>query len=212
MPQVEPPFVVKICGITNEDDAQAAIAAGANALGFNFYEKSPRYVTPSQARALDAAGNYLRVGVFVNASADDILRIAGQVRLDVVQLHGERCEVPGQSGCRIWRSVRGDGAPPAEDARIEAYLLDTASPQFGGSGRSFDWSRAIGFPYRAIVAGGLDGGNVADAIAQLRPWGVDACSRIESRPGRKDTARMQAFVHAALAGSESFRTQEIGSL
>jgi phosphoribosylanthranilate isomerase len=212
MPQIEPAFVVKICGITNEADARAAFAAGANALGFNFYGKSPRYVSPSQARALNVPGNYLRVGVFVNASAADMLRIAEHALLDVLQLHGDGCEIPETSRHRIWRSVSGDGPVPAEDARIEAYLLDTVTPQFGGSGQSFDWSRAMDFPYRAIVAGGLDGSNVAQAIAELRPWGVDACSRIESQPGRKDAERMRAFVHAALAASESLRTQEIGSL
>jgi phosphoribosylanthranilate isomerase len=95
---------------------------------------------------------------------------------------------------------------------VEAYLLDTATPRFGGSGRTFDWSRAKDFPYRAIVAGGLDGSNVAEAVAAIRPWGVDACSRIESQSGRKDAGRMQAFVRAALAASEALRAQEIGSL
>jgi phosphoribosylanthranilate isomerase len=209
---VEPPFVVKVCGVTNEGDAQAALEAGANALGFNFYQKSPRYVTPSRAREFAAAGDCLRVGVFVNATAEELLRIAEKARLDVLQLHGERWEVPDGSGYRIWRSVRGDGPAPEANSQVEAYLLDTATPEFGGSGRVFDWSLAKGFPYRAIVAGGLDGGNVADAIAALQPWGVDGCSRIESRPGKKDIERMRAFVRAALGAIELLRTQEIGSL
>jgi phosphoribosylanthranilate isomerase len=95
---------------------------------------------------------------------------------------------------------------------VEAYLLDTPTPEFGGSGQTFDWSRAQKFPFRTIVAGGLDGSNVAGAIATLQPWGVDACSRIESRPGKKDEVRMKAFIRAALEGSEPLRLQEIGSL
>lgn len=207
MPRVEPAFVVKVCGITDNDDARAAITTGANALGFNFYKKSPRYISASRAAEIPV-GDYLRVGVFVNATAAEMLQIAGEARLDVLQLHGERIEVPRGCGYRIWRSVRGDGPAPDSHPDIEAYLLDTATPEFGGSGRTFSWSRAVGFPHRAIVAGGLDGDNVADAITILRPWGVDACSRIESRPGRKDLIRMQAFVRAALAASESVRTQE----
>jgi phosphoribosylanthranilate isomerase len=209
---VEPAFVVKICGVTNEADARAALEAGANALGFNFYQKSPRHMTPSRARAVAATEDCLRVGVFVNATAEELLRVAEKARLDVLQLHGEECEVPDGSGYRIWRSVRGDGPTPEADSRVEAYLLDTATPAFGGSGRVFDWSLAKGFPYRAIVAGGLDGGNVAEAIAALEPWGVDACSRIESRPGKKDVERMRAFVRAALEASELLRSQEISSL
>lgn len=214
MARIDPAFIVKICGITAADDARAAVAAGANALGFNFYAKSPRYVSPAQAReiAQHVPGEYLRVGVFVNATAADLLRIAAETQLDVLQLHGEDCEIPAGNEFRIWRSVRGDGPVPSSDARIEAYLLDTPTPDFGGSGRPFDWSRAACFPYRAVVAGGLDAGNVARAIALLRPWGVDACSRIESHPGRKDLKRMQEFIETALAASELPRTQEIGSL
>jgi phosphoribosylanthranilate isomerase len=99
---------------------------------------------------------------------------------------------------------------------VEAYLLDTPTPEFGGSGRTFDWSRALTFPYRAIVAGGLDASNVGSAIAALQPWGVDACSRLESRPGKKDEARMRGFIdaalRAALESSEPLRSQEVSFL
>jgi phosphoribosylanthranilate isomerase len=209
--QIEPAFVVKVCGVTEEVDGHAALAAGANALGFNFYAKSPRYITARRAGEIARAlgGSYLRVGVFVNASVDELLATAAEVPLDVLQLHGEKCEVPGGTQYRIWRSVRGDGPAPEPDTRVEAYLLDTQTPEFGGSGRTFDWARAQEFPYRAIVAGGLDSANVADAIASLQPWGVDACSCIESRPGRKDEGRMRAFIRAALEASELLRSQEV---
>jgi phosphoribosylanthranilate isomerase len=85
------------------------------------------------------------------------------------------------------------------DPNVEAWLLDTPTPQYGGSGQSFDWSLAAGFPGRAIVAGGLDASNVARAVSIARPWGVDACSRLESSPGQKDSTRIQLFVEAALA-------------
>jgi phosphoribosylanthranilate isomerase len=209
--QIEPAFVVKVCGVTEEVDGHAALAAGANALGFNFYAKSPRYITARRAGEIARAlgGSYLRVGVFVNASVDELLATAAEVPLDVLQLHGEQCEVPGGTQYRIWRSVRGDGPAPEPDTRVEAYLLDTQTPEFGGSGRTFDWSLAQDFPYRVIVAGGLDAANVAEAIASLQPWGVDACSCIESRPGRKDEGRMRAFIRAALEASELLRSQEV---
>jgi len=89
------------------------------------------------------------------------------------------------------------------DARIEAYLLDSATPAFGGSGKTFGWELASGFGQRVIVAGGLDAGNVVAAIEALHPWGVDACSRLESYPGRKDRQRVQSFIHAAIQASQA---------
>ena len=209
MLHIEPDFVVKVCGVTEEADAQAALDAGANALGFNFYPKSSRFVPPEVARGIAASSSrdYLRVGVFVNATVSDLLRIGEEARLDVLQLHGDECEIPADVRFRIWRGVRGDRPAPQADSRIEAYLLDAPTPQFGGSGKTFEWGLAKGFPYRAVVAGGLDGSNVAAAIAALQPWGVDACSRIELRPGKKDIRRMSVFIEAALRGSEALRMQ-----
>ena len=206
MARIEPAFIVKVCGITEETDARAALDAGANAVGFNFYPKSSRYISPERAREIVQAldGQFLRVGVFVNASAEQLIAVAETVPLDVLQLHGDDCSIPEGTGYRIWRSIRGDGPAPEADERVEAYLLDAHSSAYGGSGRTFDWSRARKFPFRAIVAGGLDGSNVAGAIASLHPWGVDACSRIERAPGKKDAARTRDFVRAALEGSELF--------
>ncbi|MFL6449861.1 MAG: phosphoribosylanthranilate isomerase [Bryobacteraceae bacterium] len=191
-------FIVKICGITEEEDGEVALEAGANALGFNFYPQSPRYVTPARARQLtDALGStYLRVGVFVNPTEAELKAAMVAVQLDVLQLHGEACATP-PLGARVWRSLALP-AVIAADEGAEAFLLDSPSPQFGGSGRTFDWSLAASFPRRAILAGGLDALNVADAIRAARPWGVDACSRLEQKPGRKDGSRVRAFVAAAL--------------
>lgn len=194
-----PRRIVKICGITNLDDANAAIDAGASALGFNFWPQSPRYVSADGAARIVAAlsADVLKVGVFVDATPEHTAEISRRVGLDVVQIHG------GDTGLRCWRAYRvgADGALAINDAgTAEAILLDTAVPGFrGGTGRSFPWHVARGLGYRIVVAGGLDESNVRDAIREARPWGVDACSRIESAPGRKDRNKMTAFVREALA-------------
>jgi phosphoribosylanthranilate isomerase len=183
------PFIVKVCGVTTREDAQAALDAGANALGFNFYPRSPRFVSFERAAEMIAAlrGDFLRVGVFVNPEEEIEAPF-----LDVAQIHGA-----GRAAMPIWRAVNPGNVPAADD-NVEAWLLDTVTPAFGGSGQSFDWSLAAGFPYRAIIAGGLDAGNVGEAIRVARPWGVDSCSRLESAPGRKDHAKVAAFVENAL--------------
>ena len=213
MTRADSTFVVKVCGITREEDAQAAIDAGANALGFNFYPKSPRYVSPERARQIVQAvqGDYLKVGVFVNSPEPELLSTGAVVPLDVLQLHGERLAIPAGERFRIWRGIPGETAAPAPDQRIEAYLLDAVTPDYGGSGKAFNWSRAADFPYRAIVAGGLDASNVAEAISAVRPWGVDACSRIEAGPGRKDLRGMRDFVARALQAREIMFTEEVKS-
>lgn len=200
-------FVIKICGITNEEDAQVAIEAGANALGFNFYAGSPRYITPARAHQIAAALErpFLRVGVFVNATEAQLTTAAREVPLDVLQLHGDNCPAQLSSAYRMWRSIIAGDVTSSEYARAEAYVLDSPGPLFGGSGKCFDWALAATFVYRKIIAGGLDATNVADAIRTTKPWGVDACSRLESSPGKKDSRRVRDFVHAALAA----RPQEI---
>lgn len=192
-------FLIKICGITNEEDAQIALDAGANALGFNFYSKSPRHITPTRAKEIvDAvSGEFLRVGVFVNAASDELTRTAEQVPLDVLQLHGEVGALQSLKAYRIWKAI-APNKRPNEEGSVEAYLLDTVTLSYGGSGRTFDWNLAAKFPHRAIIAGGLDADNVAQAIEAALPWGVDACSRLECSPGKKDQQRVRDFVHAAL--------------
>ncbi|MGI8990416.1 MAG: phosphoribosylanthranilate isomerase [Bryobacteraceae bacterium] len=191
----------KICGITNAEDALAAIEHGAGALGFNFYPASPRYVAPHELRhwlgTLPSA--VWKVGVFVNEAPARVAEIAEMLHLDVVQLHGDEKPEDFPDHLRAWKAVqvRADFAFAALDRYpAEAVLLD--GPR-GGSGRNFDWSLATGGSRKVIVAGGLDASNVRLAIERIQPWGVDACSRIESSPGKKDRARMAQFLKAALA-------------
>jgi phosphoribosylanthranilate isomerase len=199
-------YVIKICGITTPQDAEHAVASGATALGFNFYPKSVRYLSLDRARqiARSLPESVLKVGVFVNASAEELSVIAAAVPLDVLQLHGE---MPGAvPNDRIWRSLSVDKnfKSTALSGSCEAYLLDAPSLDFGGSGKTFDWS-LIGAStpsIRLIVAGGLDASNVSEAIAALHPWGVDACSRLEFLPGRKDALKVQAFIEAARTAFE----------
>lgn len=197
-------FVVKICGITNEEDARIAIEAGADALGFNFYKASPRYITPARAREIVEAvtGAYWKIGVFVNPGEEELQAACEETGFDVAQLHGNACRTPRSGSYRVWKSIDAAAELPVRNTRIEAYLLDTPGPQFGGSGRTFPWGLAKEFPFRAILAGGLDGENVAEAIATVRPWGVDACSRLEAKPGKKDARRVREFIHNARAASE----------
>ena len=193
-------MMVKICGVTNPEDALAAIDGGASALGFNFYPKSPRYIDPDRAAELIAGlpAAVWKVGVFVNESPERITEMVGRVGLDVVQLVGQAIRLPG---LRIWRTAYVDEnfrVSDIEDDPAEAILLDAPAGQaYGGTGRTFDWSRAAGSTRRIILAGGLDAGNVRQAIAAARPWGVDICSRIESSPGRKDHVKMAQFLREA---------------
>jgi phosphoribosylanthranilate isomerase len=196
-------MIVKVCGITNRDDALLAVEAGASALGFNFYRRSPRYLDPEDAARIVEAlpATVWKVGVFVNetpARAAEITRIAG---LDIAQLHGDETPEAIPDGVRSWKamSVGAAFSLGALDAfPVEAFLLDApANGQYGGTGRSFDWSLARGSRHKIVLAGGLDASNVRAAIETAQPWGVDACSRLESAPGRKDPARVRAFVRAA---------------
>jgi phosphoribosylanthranilate isomerase len=196
-------MIVKVCGITNRYDALLAVEAGASALGFNFYPRSPRYLEPEEAaRIVEAVpAKVWKVGVFVNetpARVAEITRIAG---LDNAQLHGDETPEAIPHVVRSWKAMSVDTAFSLDllDAfPVEAFLLDaSANGQYGGTGRSFDWSLARGSRHKIMLAGGLDASNVRAAIETARPWGVDACSRLESAPGRKDPARVRAFVRAA---------------
>jgi phosphoribosylanthranilate isomerase len=195
-------MILKICGITNSADAAAAIASGANAIGFNFYPRSPRYIAPENAAAIVTSG-VRRVGVFVNETRARIEEIARIAALDIAQLHGE--ESPGDypSAITVWKAARvGEdfSFAPYEDIPAEAVLLDgPAADLYGGAGKPFDWRRAAGYKRPIIIAGGLDASNVARAIALAHPWGVDACSRIETAPGIKDHQKMTDFLLAAKA-------------
>jgi phosphoribosylanthranilate isomerase len=213
-------MMVKICGITRREDAEAAVEAGASALGFIFYPKSPRYVTPSVAAALGKGFDHiLKVGIFVDESPAAIEAIMATAKLDVAQVYGDA--IPKNT--RVWKAFRpADLANPLNNqpanpltnrpahplphaseprasasgwtltADTEAILLDGPA-----NGISFDWTSARDPDHKIIIAGGLDASNVADAIRIAKPWGVDASSKLESAPGVKDHQKMRAFIKAA---------------
>jgi len=204
---------VKICGLTSVGDGRAAAAAGADAVGFVFWSRSPRCVAPSRAGEIAAAlpPFVARVGVFVDEPRDAVERIAGEVGLDVVQLHGD--EAPGDfRGLRrrLVKALRlGDGvrsAIGAWSALGSGILLDAGTPALpGGTGRRLDWPAVAALRDAApwlMLAGGLDPDNVAEAIRVVRPDAVDVSSGVESSPGVKDPVRVAAFVRAARRAGE----------
>jgi len=191
-------MMVKICGITNLEDALAAAAGGASALGFNFWPRSPRYVTAESAgRVIERLpATVWKVGVFVDEDPRTMERIAREAGLDVVQLHGEEKAANFPAAMRVWKAIRIRGdfeAAWLDEYPAEAILLDGPA-----NGVSFDWKLAAGVSKKVIVAGGLDADNVRAVIQQAKPWGVDACSRLECAPGRKDHGKMAQFLKAAL--------------
>lgn len=193
-------MMVKICGITNRDDALAAAEAGASAVGFNFYRQSPRYISPTGAAMIGEKlpPNLWKVGVFVNEEPETIAKIVLDASLDIAQLHG----ASDARGVRIWRALSSTLDPDlmqtmAEGA--EAVLIDSpADPTCGGTGETWDWSQIPHLAQKIIIAGGLDEKNVHTAISIAHPWGVDACSRLEKSPGIKDHDKMRRFIQAAL--------------
>lgn len=190
-------MMVKICGITNREDALAAVEAGASAIGFNFYRQSPRYISHTGAAMIGEKipANVWKVGVFVDESPEAIARIMIDTGLDVAQLHG----ISSARGFRIWQAISADDpAALASTEGVEAVLIDSTDGVTGGSGRTWDWSKAPHLKQKIIIAGGLDAENVRTAVEQAHPWGVDACSRIEREPGLKDHEKMRKFIQAAL--------------
>jgi phosphoribosylanthranilate isomerase len=192
-------MILKVCGITNQDDAAAAVDGGATAIGFNFYMPSPRFIAAEVAANIVTPPDVRRVGVFVNEPPARIEEIARVARLDVVQLHGDErtagFRVPAWKAVRVGAGFRFDSY---EGFPAEALLLDGPAAQlYGGAGHTFEWKVAASSAWRIIIAGGLDGSNVARAIELARPWGVDACSKIESTPGKKDHKKMLEYLQAA---------------
>jgi phosphoribosylanthranilate isomerase len=183
-------MMVKVCGITRREDAEAAVAAGASALGFVFYPKSPRYVTPAKAAELGQGLDVWKVGVFVEETAASIAAVMRAARLDVAQIYGGSAP----AGTRVWRAFRMTSAVRSELVNgAEAVLLDGPA-----NGIAFDWTLTQSAGGKLIVAGGLDASNVAEAIRTAKPWGVDASSRLEISPGVKDHGKVRQFVEAAL--------------
>lgn len=197
---------VKICGITNVDDAKAAVDAGADALGFIFAD-SPRKVSIETAsRIITAIGPWTAVvGVFVDASTDEIRKTAERCRLTAVQLHGNEPATLAQKlgGLRVIKAFRVAPDFRADSLRnypCDAFLFDTAQAgRFGGTGKIFDWKllKNARWPRPVIVSGGLNPGNVAAAVKLLRPYAVDVSSGVEKRPGRKDHKLVKEFIRNA---------------
>jgi phosphoribosylanthranilate isomerase len=228
---------IKICGITNTEDALAAVEAGADALGFVFYDKSPRKTDPDHAGEIAAKlpAHVKKVGVFVDEPAEQIAEIFQRAGLTGAQLHASMGKSSADLHDLVSRGVkevypvfpagllfdaggryRGVKIQPPADQRDEvqramtAVVLDSSThDQPGGTGRTFDWNEAapgvelLKRFFRVIVAGGLNPDNVAQAVRTLSPWGVDVASGVEAAPGRKDHAKLRAFVQAAREASRN---------
>jgi len=202
-------FTVKICGLTNVDDARWALEEGADYLGFVLYPPSPRYISPQTlAEVMDHLPDQVHaVGVFVNEVPLRVKQIASSCRLMAVQLNGD--EAPeGFAGfpVPVWRAVRlesGEWKPGPEQWKAERFIMDAASPAYGGTGVKIDWKAGHEFAsgHRAILAGGLDPESVAEAIRQVRPAGVDVSSGVECTPGKKDARKVAAFIARAKAAA-----------
>ena len=197
---------VKICGITNIGDARHASACGADALGFVFYPGSPRFVNPDMARRIiaDLPPLVTTVGLFVNEPPARIREMVEFCGLDTVQLHGD--EEPDQCSyppCRVIKALRLK--EQMDDSvfssyQVAALLLDAYVPdRFGGTGQQCNWEQAalIAVQQRVILAGGLNPENIAEAVRQVRPYGVDVSSGVEREPGQKDPDKVVSFIRMA---------------
>jgi phosphoribosylanthranilate isomerase len=203
---------VKICGITNGADARAAIDAGANLLGFNFYEKSPRFITEAEAKKIrpQLPAKIKAVGIFVDASPADVTAFRKSLKLDAAQLHGDETPEDVAELARILPVIKAFRVEP--DFRLKtldeypgvfAFLFDAAhTGQYGGTGHSTDWdiARRAAMGRRIILAGGLRVENVAAAVRIVRPYAVDVASGIESKPGKKDHGLLREFIQEVRRG------------
>ena len=191
---------VKICGLTNYDDAVAAMDMGADLLGFNFYPVSPRYVTPEQATDIinKLPGFIDTVGVFVNASIEHIHETNAVCQLDWVQLHGDEepdfCRALLSHNVKTMKAIRVKNQADIERADsffTDAVLLDAFNPdKYGGTGLTFDWNVIGHISKRVFLAGGINPDNAAEAV-RLGVYGIDVCSGVESGPGKKDHRKMK---------------------
>jgi len=206
-PTIEMTFI-KICGITNLEDALAAAAAGADALGFNFYKPSSRYITPQNAREIvdQLPESLLTVGVFVNEESPDAVRsIANEAGIRALQLHGDESPAYCQELAADYYVIKTFAVSDTFDSRqaeqyeVEAIMLDTKHNSLrGGTGRVFDWSvaqQAASTIPKLFLAGGLSPENIENAIKTVKPFAVDACSALEACPGKKNHDRVRVFVN-----------------
>ncbi len=206
---IEKQVKVKVCGMTNLKDALVAVEEGADAVGFIFYKKSPRSVTMKTVREiiLELPPFVDTVGVFVDETAEQINKIADSCNLDMIQLHGDEsptfCKRIRRRVIKAFRVKDMQSVKKLSSFQVSGFLLDTFSKELhGGTGKVFDWNLAL--PAKkfgpVIMAGGLTPNNVQQAIRQVRPYGVDVCSGVESEPGIKDHKKVKAFLKNAKAG------------
>jgi phosphoribosylanthranilate isomerase len=204
---VEMMTIIKICGIKTLKDALAAIDAGADYLGFNFYPKSVRFIEKESCAEITSVlkkehPNIKLVGVFVNFSVDEVKNILETCSLDLAQLHGDETpQIFAQLAPRVFKAFRGipSDVTGYERNQAPALLVDAAvKGVYGGSGVTADWSAAaeLAKRYPLLLAGGLTSENVADAVRQVKPWGVDVASGVEASAGEKDPSKLKAFVQA----------------
>jgi len=196
--------LVKICGIASEEDARQVAALRPDAMGFVFWKRSPRAVTPEQVAGWvpHLPPEILRVGVFVDEEAAFVMGCLENANLQVAQLHGnESPEYAAGLGATVWKVLHLDhpGGVPAEAYRVDAFLLDSYSAEApGGTGCIPDWDKARAFIQSCstpvLLAGGLTPENVREAVERLQPWGVDVSSGVEARPGKKDIDRVRRFI------------------
>src|SRR5918997_6855891 len=199
---------VKVCGITNPDDARTAAGSGADAIGLVFAE-SPRKVSVEEAREIAAAlpDGVLKVGVFVNEEPEEVLRVAREIGLDYAQLHGdegpETAAVLRGGGVKVIKALRVRGVESLEamdEYSADLFLLDAWSEKArGGTGTRFDWrlAKSLGGRGNIVVSGGLGPENVREAVRVFEPYGVDASSSLEDAPGKKNKERVRRFIGAA---------------
>jgi phosphoribosylanthranilate isomerase len=211
-------FQIKICGITNPEDAVGVAQAGADAIGLNFYPRSPRHVSVDVARQIVAVlpKDITKVGLFVNASVSDVCRTYDDLHLDLIQLHGDEppeylARLAGRPVMRAFRIVPGEFSNLLDylarcreiGATPQCVLIDSlVEGVYGGSGKIADWATARNYVAQSgvsplVLAGGLVAENVAEAIRTVHPAAVDVAGGVEARPGRKDPALVAAFVQAA---------------
>jgi phosphoribosylanthranilate isomerase len=203
---------VKICGITNSEDARAAIEFGADALGFNFFSGSKRYLPVIEAAGwiAELPAEIVKVAVLMNANWDEAVAVAGLAFINALQLHGmetpEFCQRLAEKGIQFAKAIPVATARPLRDTPeffTRTLILDSSEAgEFGGSGRTFPWEMARDFVQanpglRVILAGGLTPENVAQAVDFVSPFGVDVTTGVESSPGRKDHGLLRAFIAAA---------------
>ncbi len=203
---------IKICGITNAEDALGSVDLGADALGFIFYPQSRRYVTPEKAKGIieQLPPFVFKIGVFVNEEPETILKAVNECRLDGIQLHGQEppefCAKFRRRVIKGLRPQREEEVAKIADYKVDALLLDSYHPDMeGGTGATFDWELAVAakmFGMPVILSGGLNPENVAEAVRLVKPYGIDVASGVETFQGKKDLDKVRDFIEQARWASD----------